>query len=173
MKSLRPVLVALAALVVVAAIAVYAGLFNAAPDDPHWGATRSVIDTVRERSIAVRASGIEVPSLEAPGLIAMGAEHYSEMCAECHLAPGAEETEIRAGLYPKPPDLVQLGARISPGREFWVIKHGIKMTGMPAWGVTHDDQSIWAIVAFLRKLPQMSPDAYRSLVAQGDVEHSH
>jgi mono/diheme cytochrome c family protein len=160
--------VVVATFVVIAAITLYAGVFNVAADDPHWGATRSLLEAVRERSIAVRASGIQVPPLDDPKLIALGAGHYSEMCTGCHLAPGMEETEIRAGLYPKPPSLVEQGAHESPEKQFWIIKHGIKMTGMPAWGATHDDQAIWGMVAFLRKLPRLSPQQYHELTEQGD-----
>lgn len=69
-----------------------------------------------------------------------------------------EDTELRAGLYPKPPDLSRPGAAPGGGaaaaaRQFWIVKHGLKLTGMPAWGTTHDDNSLWALVAFVRKLP--------------------
>jgi mono/diheme cytochrome c family protein len=83
----------------------------------------------------------------------MGAEHYDEMCVECHLAPGKEENELRAGLNPKPPKLAAPGDHRTPEHDFWIIKHGIKMTAMPAWGVTHDDRSIWAMTTFVQKLP--------------------
>jgi hypothetical protein len=104
----------------------------------------------------------------------MGAEHYAEMCTGCHLAPGMKDTEIRAGLYPRPPNLVEHGAHRKPAEMFWIIKHGLKMTGMPAWGVTHDDQGIWGIVAFLQKLPDLSPQQYEELVTQGRAAgHTH
>ena len=78
---------------------------------------------------------------------------------------------MRAGLYPRPPDLTEhLSA--SPAEEFWVIKHGIKMSAMPAWGKTHDDRSIWGIVAFLQKLPGLTPEQYRTLVGP-QYDHDH
>ncbi|MGB8328239.1 MAG: c-type cytochrome [Steroidobacteraceae bacterium] len=149
------------------------GVFNVAADNPHWGVTRWLLETARDRSIAVRVGGIAVPPLDDSGLIAMGAEHYAEMCTGCHLAPGIEESELRRGLYPQPPNLIEHGRDDPPQKAFWIIKHGFKMTGMPAWGATHDDRSIWAMVAFLRRLPDLSPEAYRALVAKSGNGHTH
>jgi mono/diheme cytochrome c family protein len=173
-QTLKISLITLAALLVIGLGLVYAGAFNVAADDPHWGVTYRLMETARERSVATRADSVPTaPALDDPQLIAMGAEHYVEMCTGCHLAPEMKDSEIRAGLYPKPPNLVEHGAHRSPQQTFWIIKHGLKMTGMPAWGVTHDDQSIWGLVAFLRKLPELSPDAYQELVAQSSGGHSH
>lgn len=175
MKALKVSLIVIAAVLVAGLGIVYAGAFNIAADDPHWGITTRLIETTRERSIAVRVRSVAAPpALEDPQLIAMGAEHYSEMCTDCHLAPGMKDTEIRAGLYPKPPNLVEHSAHRKPAETFWIIKHGLKMTGMPAWGVTHDDQSVWGMVAFLQKLPELSRQQYEELVAQGRASgHTH
>jgi ketosteroid isomerase-like protein/mono/diheme cytochrome c family protein len=176
MNSLKVVLWAIAIVIAAAVGFVYGGVFNVAADETHWGVTLRVIEAVRERSIAMRARDVGTsPSLDEPQLIAAGAREYAEMCTSCHLAPGMKETEIRAGLYPQPPNLVEHGSHRSPGQTFWIIKHGLKMTGMPAWGRTHDDQRIWGMVAFIRKLPELSPEAYQELVGErGSGEgHSH
>ena len=88
---------------------------------------------------------------------------YSEMCSGCHLAPGMKRTEISQGLYPRAPEL-RRKTGLTPAEQFWVVKHGIKMTGMPAWGVTHDDDLLWDVVAFVRKLPELTPEQYETLV---------
>lgn len=160
---------------------IYSGLYNMAADEPHWLITHKVIQTLRERSIGTRAEGIVVPMLDDPKLVAQGAEHYADMCSGCHLAPGLEDTEIRAGLYPQPPKLTAhvhseshagLDAQAMAARQFWIIKHGIKMTAMPAWGTTHDDDSVWSLVAFLQKLPDMTPVEYAALTEAADT-HEH
>ena len=92
------------------------------------------------------------------------------MCSGCHLAPGMKRTEISQGLYPRAPEL-RRGSHLTPAEEFWVVKHGIKMTGMAAWGVTHDDDLLWDIVAFLRKLPELSADQYQTLVKSAPKSH--
>jgi hypothetical protein len=45
------------------------------------------------------------------------------------------------------------------------------MTGMPAWGVTHDDEILWDVVAFLRKLPEFTPEQYQTLVKSAPSHH--
>ncbi len=152
---------------------VYSGIYDVGADRPHTALTHWIIGQTRERSVASHSSGVVVPKLDDDELVAMGADHYAEMCAVCHLAPGTEESELRRGLYPKPPNLVERGGDLSPENAFWSIKHGFKMTGMPAWGTTHDDHSIWALVAFLRKLPQLSPQSYQALVGQSGEGHEH
>ncbi len=173
MKVLKFVALAVISLVVVGIGFIFSGAYNVAADDPHWGATSWLLDAARERSIAVRLSAATVPPLDDAKLIAMGAEHYAEMCTGCHLAPDLQDSEQRAGLYPQPPNLIEHGRDHSAQETFWIIKHGFKMTGMPAWGATHDDHSIWAMVAFLHKLPELSPQAYRALIAQGGDEDTH
>lgn len=146
---------------------VYSGIYNIASDEPHWSLARKAIEILRERSIRARTQDIKVPDLDDPKMIAAGAEHYSEMCVGCHLAPGVKDTEIRAGLYPKPHNLTEHG-HSDAARQFWIIKHGVKMTGMPAWGTTHDDNSIWGLVAFVQKLPELSQAEYQALAGRGD-----
>jgi mono/diheme cytochrome c family protein len=158
---------AIVLLIVLGALAAGLGAFDVAADRPDGALTRHVMAFARERSIDARAEGIEVPKLDTPARIAEGAEHYSAMCTGCHLAPGMAENEMRPGLNPKPPLLASLPAE-DPAEQFWIVKHGIKMTGMPAWGVTHSDEEIWNIVAFLQKLPKLTPAQYRALTA-----HAH
>jgi mono/diheme cytochrome c family protein len=114
--------------------------------------------------------------------VASGAGQYAEMCGSCHLAPGMKRTEIGRGLYPRAPEL-RRGSGLTPAEEFWVVKHGIKMTGMPAWGVTHDDELLWDVVAFLRKMPELAAEQYQALVRSApthdemmlkmDMDNSH
>jgi len=151
---------------------VASGVYDIGADAPHWRLTERVIGVLRDRSVHVRADGIDVPDLDGADRIAEGAEHYAEMCTGCHLAPGMQESEIRPGLYPKPPVLAE-EHDLQPAEAFWVIKHGIKMSAMPAWGTTHDDEAIWNMVAFLRKLPTMTPDEYARLTGGGEGEAGH
>jgi len=169
MKLLGALLLIVAALAVLAAVLVYQGTLDIAADVPHSSIVLQMMKAARDRTIAVRAKEIQVPPLDDPHLIAKGARDYSEMCTPCHLAPGDKESELREGLYPKPPDLT-LHIDASPAEMFWVIKHGIKMTAMPAWGLTHDDARLWNIVAFLRKLPELTPEQYQATVGPSEKE---
>ncbi len=155
----------------------YSGLFDVAADKPHSDLVLRLVETVREHSIARRAKGIAVPRLDDAGLLASGGADYNEMCSGCHLRPGVASSEIRDALYPQPPDLTKT-KRADPAQTFWIIKHGIKMSAMPAWGATHDDARMWAMVAFLQQLPRLTPQQYQILTARGDGDeegegHAH
>jgi len=154
----------LLAFTVVGAAAVYSGLYNIAADVPHTQPIYWLLETARDRSIAVHARDIEVPSnLSDPNRISRGAGQYAEMCSGCHLAPGMKRTELSRGLYPRAPELRRKSS-LTAAEQFWSIKHGVKFTGMPAWGVTHDDDLLWDLVAFVRKLSELTPEQYESLV---------
>ncbi|HEX7732678.1 MAG TPA: cytochrome c [Rhodanobacter sp.] len=166
-KSVERMLVAVATFAVLVAGAVayaWSGLYDIGADAPHWKPTYALLETLRDRSIRARARNLVAPDLEDPQLILKGAGQYAAMCAGCHLAPGVRDSEIRAGLYPRPPNLSR--QRVDPAAAFWVVKHGIKMSAMPAWGGSHDDATVWSMVAFLRKLPGMTPAQYRAIVAR-------
>ena len=157
-------------LVVGTLVFIYSGRYDIGADVHHTRLVAQLIGALRDHSIDTRITGIAVPDLNDPERIAEGAEHYDAMCTGCHLAPGMTNTELREGLYPRPPNLTRFSPE--PRTAFWVIKHGIKMSGMPAWGLTHDDEKIWAMVAFLQKLPDLTPAQYRALVPeQGGGRH--
>jgi mono/diheme cytochrome c family protein len=162
------------ALLVLAAalsLVIYLGLYNIAADTPHTQPVYWLLKTAQERSIAARTTDIVVPSdLADPKRIASGSAQYEEMCSGCHLAPGMKRTEISQGLYPRAPEL-RRGSDLTAAEEFWVVKHGIKSTGMPAWGITHDDDVLWDVVAFLRKMPKLSADQYQALVKSSPKTH--
>ncbi len=168
-------LVALGLLPAIAAIGlvgIFAGFYNVAANVPHSAWVYSFLGTARDRSIAVHARDIVVPNdLGDPKRILSGGGQYAEMCSNCHLAPGMKRTEISRGLYPRAPEL-RRGSRSTPAEDFWVVKNGIKMTGMPAWGTSHDDEILWDVVAFLRKLPELSADEYQAMVSRSPKTHN-
>ena len=151
-------------------LGIHAGVFDVAADNPHSQPVYWLLKSIRQRSIAVRANDPVPADLGDAKRIASGAAQYQEMCSACHLAPGMKRTEISRGLYPRAPEL-RRGSRLTAAEEFWAVKHGIKMTGMPAWGVTHNDELLWDIVAFLRKLPELTPEQYQALVKSAPKTH--
>ena len=172
MKLLKTLLILAATGLIGGALFVYFGVFNVAADEPHSKPAYWLMETVRESSIAVRAKDIEVPPLDDASLITSGGPDYNEMCSGCHLRPGVESSELREALYPRPPNLTKT-KRANPAETFWIIKHGVKMSAMPAWGATHDDQRMWAMVAFLQQLPRLTPAQYQILTARGDDDGGH
>lgn len=163
------------------AMAVHAGLIYTGADRPHPEAIGQLLEWARERSILRESERITPPmDLTDPERVRRGAGNYAAMCASCHLAAGQETSELRAALYPQPPKFAQAGkhsATTDPARfaarQFWVIKHGIAASGMPAWSKTGmEDEVIWDLVAFLHVLPTLSSEKYRQIVAASDG-HSH
>lgn len=154
-----------------AAAALYLGWIDAAADKPHSPAVHALIEFARERSVARHTRDlVPPPDLDSVERIRRGAGNYDAMCADCHRAPGVGEAEIRRGLYPQPPDLTRAAGVLPPdraaARRFWIIKHGIKASGMPAWvkgGM--NDADIWDMTAFVGALPTLSAQQYRQQVA--------
>lgn len=150
---------------------IYFGIYNVAADAPHSPPVYALLDGLRDRSIAARASAIHPPAdLAAAKRVAAGAGLYGEMCASCHLGPGVQPSELSQGLYPQAPELAK-GSKLGSAEQFWIIKHGIKLSAMPAWGKTHSDALIWDMVAFVQKLPGMSAEQYRALVTNAPEGH--
>ncbi|MBI2568832.1 MAG: cytochrome c [Candidatus Schekmanbacteria bacterium] len=167
MKRLVPFLVILPlAAVVVALVVVYGGLYNVAASSGHSALERRFFSTVRAESVEARSDDIEVPPFDDPRMVELGVGYYAPMCTTCHGAPGVPASEIGKGLNPEPPDLARIAGDRSDQELFWVVKHGLKMTGMPAFGPTHSDEQLWPIVAFLRKLPGLSAPQYKQLVVK-------
>jgi mono/diheme cytochrome c family protein len=156
---------------------IYSGIYDVAATDPHWPVVRWTLETARVRSIKAHAVGIEPPpQLDDPAKILAGVEHFAAHCAVCHGAPGVPKGDIAQGLYPKPPDLAHVATLYSPAELFWILQHGLKMTGMPAWN-DHRDDELWATVAFLEKLPGMTEQDYAGVVMttimHGGGHHHH
>jgi mono/diheme cytochrome c family protein len=144
------------------AVFIGSGVYNIGADDHHTKLVLTLIERLREHSIEARTRGLDVQNMSDPPRLAAGAQRYAKLCVDCHLAPGVTKSDIRSGLYPHPPNLTQEEMQ-STARAFWIIKHGIKMSAMPAWGKTLDDAAIWELVAFVRKMPELTPEAYAQL----------
>jgi mono/diheme cytochrome c family protein len=178
---MRTIIATVAAVIVIAVLGglgfVYSGVYYVGATDRHWDLTYWLLDTARMRSIEVHAVGIPVPpGLDDQGKIVMGTEHFAAHCAVCHGAPGVPKADIARGLYPQPPNLAHSAEHFSPAELFWIVKNGIKMSGMPSWS-DHSDEELWATVGFLEKLPGMTEQDYARLVAasviQNGVHHEH
>ncbi|HXO20230.1 MAG TPA: cytochrome c [Thermoanaerobaculia bacterium] len=145
-------------------ILAWSGAYNVAATTPEGGIVDNFLGKVADKSALRHSAGIQAPPLNDPAQIQLGFEHYQEMCVTCHGAPGVKASEIGMGLNPAPPDLVDSAKELSPARIYWIVHNGIKMTGMPAFGPTHEQREEWAIVAFVKQLPQITPEKYRGMV---------
>ncbi len=153
----------IALLIIGGLIYMYSGIFDISARVPHDPITLWAMNTVRDNSIKHNAdNNIKTPDLNDSDLVKMGFVHYREMCVGCHGGPGIERSEIGQGLYPKAPSFARVANDWTPHQLFWITKNGLKMTGMPAFGPTHSDEMIWAIVAFTKKLPTLTKEQYQT-----------
>ena len=152
---------ALAALALAALI--YTGAYNVSAAEREPALLRWALVSVRESSVERRAREVQVPALEGEARLERGFRSYREMCVICHGRPGGERSPLAKGLNPQAPDLSRPERDMSAAELFWVIKNGIRMTGMPAWGATHGDAELWDLVAFVKALPRMRPAQYGAL----------
>ena len=163
------ILLTLIAVVVIAAVAalavIYTGAYNVAATDPHFPPVRWALDTTFKNSVRLRAEDIETPPLDDPQMVEQGARRYASTCATCHGVPDQPLPNMAQHMRPQPPPLAEAATEWAPNEIFWILEHGVKMTGMPAWGPWHSDDQLWSIVAFVEGLPEMSSEEYERLIA--------
>ncbi len=133
---------------------VFAGWFNVATTWKDPALIQWILATTSKNSVASRAKNIEVPALGSEDQIKKGFQSFRAMCAGCHTPPGDDPTPMAQGLNPEAPDLAK--SQKTPAEIFWVLKNGIRMTGMPGWGETHTDEQLWEMVSFIQELPEMT-----------------
>jgi cytochrome c553 len=155
---------AVAALALVCALFLFAlsGLYDIAASREHLAPIRQVLEIAKRRSVAVYSAFVEVPRLDDSGLVKLGAGHFAMGCAPCHGAPGAAVGPIAKRMQPAPPDLSQIAPTWSSQELFWIVRNGLKYTGMPAWPAARDDE-VWTVVAFLRVLPALDAGDYAAM----------
>ncbi len=165
---------AVALLVIAGLAAIYAGIYNVAADKPHTAVETWLLHTAMTNSVKAHANATVPPSdFSAEHRIHDGFHLFDEMCVQCHGAPGKKPGEIGLGLRPEPPELSKVVTRWNTAQRFWIVKHGIIGTGMPAFGGTHTDEQLWNIAAFLERLPGLTAEQYKGLEHGGGKPHGH
>ncbi len=170
MKSALIVLATLTILVLLVFLFPYTGLYNVSAARGESGFMKWYLNTTSTHSIKARAAGIAVPGdLTDSARVARGAVAFSQMCRTCHGAPGQERSVTGQGLTPTPPRLREAATEWQPQEVYWIVTNGIKMAGMPAYGPTHTEEELWEIVAFVKQLPEMTPERYKALTTPPDA----
>lgn len=165
MRTLLAIVGLIAILVAIAAAGFFfGGFFNVAATEEDPGLVNWALIKVRQASISRHAKDTPPGSLDDAATVRAGARAYGTRgCANCHGAPGVEWAKFSEGLNPGPPDLKEIVGERSPSELFFVVKNGIKMTGMPSFKLAGmPDAEIWMIVAFLKKLPTVSEADYKA-----------
>ena len=170
----RGAIAALVGLVVVGGllglVVLVSGVVPIGASGGHWAVTRWFLDFAKDRSVSTHSYGVVAPSLDDPDLILKGALHYDIGCRPCHGRPGMKYPRIAQSMTPKAPYLPPGLSEWDSAELFHIVKHGIKFTGMPAWPAQQRDDEVWAVVAFLWKLPELDEAEYRRLVDSGDFQ---
>ena len=159
MGFIRTLIFLIVILIVGALLFIYSGTYNVAATSPDHFIVAWVLDKTKDYSIKKHSESIERPKLNDQTLVKQGYELYDNSCAGCHGAPGKDPAE---GFNPSPPPLAEEVEALSSAELFWITKNGIKMTGMPAFGLFNSDEEIWSIVAFLKRLPDLTPETYEN-----------
>ncbi len=159
MKIVITIILTLVGLALLGVIYIYSGIYNVSVQNHDKGITRWVLETTMDNSVEHHAKDITVPALYDSAMIWTGFTHYARMCG-CHNSPGEKEEPSR--FEPPPPPLYRTADDWKPNELFWIVKNGIKMSAMPAFGLRSSDKEIWSIVAFLKVLPKMPVDQFNA-----------
>lgn len=155
-----------------AGLVVWLGLYDISASDQHTAPVYRVLDYAMRRSVMARADEGAVPDLADAQRVRRGAAHYREHCVQCHGGPGVAPDALALGMTPAPANLVATARSWKPAEMFWVVKHGVKMSGMPAWQYRMTDDEIWDTVAFVAASVRMTPREYAAMT-QDAAPHRH
>jgi mono/diheme cytochrome c family protein len=174
MKTVLTTLLAAVLLVIAGGLAfMYSGVYDVSARAPHGAAMNWIMETTMHASVERRAGQIDAPELDERSLLLAGINDFEAMCVQCHGAPGREPDALGQGLNPEGPDLAEAAGEMTAEELFWITKNGIRLTGMPAWGATHDDDALWPVVALVTALPELDARAYAALLQQAEGRGHH
>lgn len=153
--------------IAIGAVLISTGSVRVDAAGPETTFTRWLLHRAYEQRLAREEEGIQVPDdIGDRERVLAGALGFDQMCSDCHTPPGEQATVVNLGMNPPPPDLRDIPLARSAEQAFWVISNGVRMTGMPAFGLTHEDDELWDLVAFLEKARSLDGGAYRDMVEE-------
>lgn len=148
---------------------VWSGVYDIGALRQHSAPVLALLTTTMDRSIDEYAESVDVPArFGDPAVAAAGFDSYQESCQQCHGAPGVAPDPAGLGMTPVPTNLAQSARMRDPAEIYWVTRNGLKMTGMPAWEFSYDDEELWQLTAFVESLEFMSPVQYAELARTED-----
>jgi len=159
---------AILVLAVAGLIVMFTGAYNVAASVPHSAVETWVLTTTLRNSVQRRAGGIAAPASITEDQVRRGFAQFRDSCVYCHGAPGVDATDWAQALTPEPPFLPDTLRGRPPAQLFWIVRNGIKMTAMPAFGKHLSDQEVWGVVGFIQRLPGMSAEEYARLGREAD-----
>ncbi len=161
--SVRHIVIGLGVAAMCGAGVFWLGLINVGASTGHWALTDWLLHTAMRRSVQFRADTLPPEDFASEAMIRRGAAHFETGCAPCHGSPGAPRGAVVRAMTPEPPDLLDQVDQWTAADLFWIVKHGVKFTGMPAWPAPGRDDEVWSMVAFLKFMPSLDAQGYHGL----------
>lgn len=147
------------------------GVYDVAATSPHLQPVHSLLETTMRHAVRRRARGIDVPAIEGSRIATDGAACYRLHCLQCHGGPGMAPGPMGRSMQPLPGPLVGAAQEWRAAEIYWITRHGIKLTGMPAWQNRLRDPELWAVVFFVLQMADVTPMAFRQVM--GDSAGLH
>lgn len=148
------------------AVVLKAGWYNIGATRQHFQFVHSLLEQGMHDSVRHHARDVKVPAPMSSRQVLRGAAVYRDNCAQCHGGPGFAQSDFGKGMQPVPGPLVDAARRWKAAELYWITRNGIKMSGMPAWEFHLADDDLWAVVAFMQRLPALTPKAYDEITAR-------
>ena len=142
------------------AAVVFGGLYDVASTTQHWQVTYSLVEKAMRQSVRLRARGIAEPPLADESMALRGAGCFRDKCVQCHGGPGVAPGDPGKSMQPLPGPLVDARRHWRPRELYWLTRHGIRMSGMPAWEFRLREEELWELVAFMQRLPDLDAAQY-------------
>lgn len=174
------ILTGVAGVILVAAaagfIVVYTGAYDVAATDRHVPFVRWAFETTMRNSVESRALELSPRPADAEVSMEDAGRLYGHACVHCHGGPGVERAHWATEMLPMPPELTHAATEWSAPEIFWIVKHGIKMSGMPPFGPHESDETLWSVAAFVERLPAMTAEEFarwtEAAPAGGEPSHT-
>jgi cytochrome c553 len=156
---------AIVALALAGLLFAWSGVFNLAASSGHWKVTDWFLHWTMRNSVRTHAALTAPANPKADQDLVSAAGLFAASCASCHGAPGVRPSPVMQAATPPAPDLAINAREWTDKQLFWILKHGVKYTGMPGWAAKDRDDEVRRMVAFVRALPTMTPTTYKRLTA--------
>lgn len=161
-------LLTLVLLVAAGMLFAWSGVMNLAASSGHWKITDWFLHWAMRSSVRTHAAFTSPDDPADARSLVSAAGHFANSCAVCHGAPGVKPSPVMQAATPPAPNLAVNAKEWTDKQLFWILQHGVKYTGMPAWAVQDRPDEVRRMVAFVRRLPGMTPAQYAALVGESD-----
>ena len=142
------------------------GLMDPRADIPVNSLERRIAMPSLDAAVDRRAPEVQNPVQPTDANLIAGIKVYQTNCASCHGDIHHPHGMLADALYPRAPQFVEDTADMPENQNFYIIQHGIRLSGMPAWKQVLDEQEMWQVTAFLShmdKLPPQVSDAWKAV----------